>query len=170
LAILTQYNDAFANSKPLSKNAMEIYVDALSDIPAEVVAGAMKKIALTARFFPTVAEIRDVAESLVRHGNGTTLPTPDEAWEEAFRLAKSYPVADEWPFSCQEIRDAVKQFGGKLAFYDIQAGGESVARAQFQRTYNSVISRSRENRINNAVLGADEIKKRLGEAYKKLIG
>jgi hypothetical protein len=165
LAVLARYNDAFAATKPLSENAMEIYVEALCDIPADVVGAAMKKIVLTSRFFPTVAEIREAVEGLTRHANGNDLPTPEEAWAEVFRLAKGYSVSDEWPYSCTEIREAVRRFGGKIAL--AMMDNVSVTRAQFQRCYSGVLESHRDREANEAVLGPDL--SRIGAAARKML-
>ena len=54
--------------KKLLPEAVDIYRELLEDIPDEVLRKAANQCLLTCRFFPTIAEIREMAEPI----NGNT--------------------------------------------------------------------------------------------------
>ena len=169
IAVLRPYYNVLKRYRDIDAEGWVIYAQVLSDIPAEVVGLAMRKWAETDKEFPAPAQIRDTAEGLVRHSNGTSLPTPEEAWAEAMKLNRSYGPHEEWPFSCDEVREAVRRFGGKLELAMITDEGLNTARAQFRRCYDGVVNSARDKRASDSVLCSPEIKERLGETYKRLI-
>ncbi len=62
LALLWDLIAAFPNAQ-IGAETIRVYSRKLSDIPTEHLAEAMDQLAGTARFFPTIAEIREVAEA-----------------------------------------------------------------------------------------------------------
>ncbi|VBB08147.1 loader and inhibitor of phage g40p [Lucifera butyrica] len=52
----------------------------LADFPYSVLEQAVAKVIMQSKIFPTVAEIREAAESLMQKAN--FLPSAEEAWDE----------------------------------------------------------------------------------------
>lgn len=50
---------------------LELYLDLLGDLPADVLSFAFREVAMASRFFPTVAEIREAAEPMMHERRAT---------------------------------------------------------------------------------------------------
>ncbi len=149
---LTPYLLAFPHSK-MTTEGLIVYAKALSGLSVAEVNAAMLKLMRTCRFFPTVAEIFETAETLRNYAYGTGLPSPDEAWHEAMREAHDKFVYGKWELSTLEIEQAVKHFG-KMALCELEPEGMNTARAQFMRIYSSILTRTRDKKVNREVLEA----------------
>ncbi len=167
IAVLRRYQSVFSNRRTIEPEGWLIYAAALQDLPVEVVKMAMDKLVLTSDWFPSVKEIRSAAEGLVRHSNGNNLPTADEAWAEVLKLGRRYSPDEKWPFSCPEIEQAVRAFGGKLEVALIPVDGVNTARAQFRRAYDDVVAKARDKAANEAVIGM--LQQRIGAAAKQML-
>jgi hypothetical protein len=64
----------------------------LGHLPFALVEAGLAKVLLSARFFPTVAELVEVVDSLRIKSAG--LPPPDEAWNEGCKNLDPYRVPD----------------------------------------------------------------------------
>ncbi len=113
----------------------------LSDLEYELAEAALAKILMTARFFPTVADIREAAVALK--------PRPDEAppaadaWEEVRKKISPYRAA-EW--SHPLIGRAVSVIGGRTlceAEYDMSR--------RFMDIYETLRRRQKDEVENKAV-------------------
>ena len=151
--ILTPYFQIMPKAKSLTQDESEtlmLYADILIELPLDVLKAAMVKCALTSTFFPTIAEIFTQAESVCRQQYGTTLPDADEVWHEVTEWIKHHQTRQKvsMEFSCEELAEAVKNFGQRelLRMEDSQI---DVVRAQFMRTYEAVVKRRREHRLND---------------------
>lgn len=140
------------------------YVMSLDDLSFAEVLAALTKLSRTAKFFPTVAEIYEAAESIRKTAQGTGELDAGQAWEEVMRLAKTCHKYKPWTYSTPEVEQAVKQFG-KMELISLEESAMNTARAQFRNIYNGIMSRKREQKQNKAVLA------KLGiEAGKQLAG
>lgn len=140
------------------------YVMALDELSFTEVRAALSKLTKTAKFFPTVAEIYEAAESVKATAQGTAELDAGQAWEEVMRLVKTCHMYKPWTYSCPEVEQAVKQFG-KMELISLEESAMNTARAQFRNIYNSILSRKKEQTQNKAVLA------RLGvEAGRELAG
>lgn len=153
----------FPQSKADNETIM-FYVMALDDLSLAEVKAALVKLSRTAKFFPTVAEIYEAAESVKNTAQGSAELDAGQAWEEAMRLVKTCHMYKPWTFSTPEVEQAVKQFG-KMELIGLEESAMNTARAQFRNIYNGIISRKKEQKQNKDVLA------KLGiEAGKQLTG
>lgn len=138
---------------------LAIFVRELADVDPAVLDEAVRTIIRGSRYFPTIAEIRDVAASRV-------LGLPDEA--EALAQADRYSFADPQPVDCPHpsyeealdcrrcqgtgvrytvtvdihplVREALDLVGGRHGYRT--ADEPSVVRGQFLRLYRSLRDRA----------------------------
>jgi len=97
------------------------YTEVLSDWPSEEVVAAVRRLILTEKFLPSLAEIvREIAEARL------TLPTPEQAWD----IAERGSLRDAAP----EVRAATEEVGGRWAI--LHSDRPSIVRAHFLRSYN----------------------------------
>jgi hypothetical protein len=121
----------------------ELWYRMLADLPYEVAKAALLKVLATAKYFPTVAEIREAAASIVLPG----LPSPAEAWEMVGRVVRKYGYYREKEGLASlppQVREAVRCIGWKeiCLSEDIE-----VVRAQFFRVYEQYANRKREEAV-----------------------
>lgn len=148
--LLTRYLSAFPTSK-IDGKGIAIYATVLQSHTVAEVNAAMLKLLNTCKFFPSCAEIVEQIGKLKAHATESRLPSADEAWEEAMRLAHDKFVYGKWEYSSQEVEQAVKTFG-KMALCELEPDGMNTARAQFMRIYSAICERKREAAQNEAVL------------------
>ena len=89
---------------------LELYVASLEDIPDEAVMEACRKIVLSSRFLPRIAEIREQA---VRIADPHLLPpTEAQAWSEVQRAIETGGRHGQVVWSHPAISEAIKGMGG----------------------------------------------------------
>ena len=129
LAILTA-----GFGKELPKPTIRIYLNAMADLSPEVLARACDEIIKTSKFFPTVAEIREVT---MRLDERIALPQAwDEAWEEVMTKIQREGRRRETEWSNEAIPEALKALGGYQRVCDATSIGAVEARFKnaYQRT------------------------------------
>jgi hypothetical protein len=117
----------------------------LNDVPYELAEKALCKVLMTAKFWPTVSEIREAVDSL--RPPVKMLPPTDEAWEEVCRNLNPYR-APQW--SHEAIARAVRSLGGIRTICD--AENLAVIRAHFFKMYETVSAREKEKSLNEKVI------------------
>ena len=159
--MLTAALRGFPNSKANDETIM-LYVMALDDMPFMEFRAALTKLLKTSKFFPTIADICETAESLRHTMNEDKELDAGQAWEEAMRLVRTCHVYKPWTYSTPDVEQAVKQFG-KQELCALEMEDVGTARAQFRRIYNDVVSRRKEREQNKEVLArlGVEMEKRL---------
>ena len=150
LKMLTTAKNAFPHCQATSETLM-LYVSMLEDLTVVEIKAALYKLMKTAKFFPTIAEIREAADSVKTQANGTAKPTAEQAWFEAKENVRKHGCYQRWDFSCKEVERACRYFGIEDLIM-LSAGEENVARAQFFKIYNSILARQKEQEENNQVL------------------
>jgi hypothetical protein len=161
----------FPHSKA-NAETIAFYVMALDDLSFVEVRAAISKLCKTAKFFPTVAEIYEAAESVKNTAQGSVELDAGQAWEEAIRLVKTCHMYKPWTYSTPEVEQAVKQFG-KMELIELKEDAMNTARAQFMRIYNGILARKKEKEQNKAVLAKMGIKleeQLAGGSRLKLVG
>jgi hypothetical protein len=134
---------AFPNNK-IAKETLDVYKLTLADIPADVLENATLQIITTAKFFPSVSEIRDTAHSIILGLN--KIPSQYEAWEEVQNVIARcgdyyhYQVAEQFPsYSHPLVEQAVEVMG----YRSLCESDNMVAdRAHFFKVYESLFSRA----------------------------
>lgn len=163
MKMLTLLRKSFPNSKADSET-LALYVEALDDMPIDAVHAGIIKTMQTSHFFPTVAEIREAAESIVREINHSDEPTAGEAWDEVMRwLQRNSPYSDKkTPWKHKNVELAAKRFG-LMSFYELKADDVNIARAQFRNLYNQIVNKEKGRKE------AQQVMARLGERAAALI-
>ena len=153
LKVLKPYAAAFPNVK-MQPEAWPIYARALSlQLAPEEVNAAMLKLLNTVKFFPTIAEIIEAANSIRETAEGSGLPDAGAAWEEVIRQGRRNGLDCPWSYSCPEVKTALERFG-KSELMHLEESQTNTARAQFMRIYAEVIQSAKTEREDNAVLEA----------------
>lgn len=154
----------------LEKDRLQFYVMMLSDIPPQILEVAVKKLIMTNKFLPSIAEIRETAYGIKGTISGTAAPDESEAWGEVVKAVRSVGYCGKPKFSHEAITTAVNNIGWQdicMTTYD----GMNTLRAQFRRAYQLAAQRQKDNR-DNAVLGIspnnEKLKKLTGNLVKKL--
>jgi len=128
---------AFANFPHLqnhsSARVCQLWEAALSDMPFQVAKNALVKVLVSARYFPTVAEIREAAVSLTAPPVMTAL----EAWHMVMNAVRRYGYYREQEALASlpaDVADMVRRFGWR----EICACEEpDVMRGQFRRAWDT---------------------------------
>ena len=150
IKLLATCRKAFPQSKA-DGETLALYARALEPLGYGAIEAAVMRCLRTARFFPTIAEIYDAAESVQRTATNTGTPEAGEAWEEAMQNVRRNHVYKPWVFSCPEVKQAVKQFG-KMELIGLEEDAMNTARAQFMRIYNGILRRRAEKQQNKQIL------------------
>lgn len=119
---------------------VELWLRMLGDLPYQVVEKALVKVLATAKFFPTVAEIREAASELMQPEG----MLPGEAWGlvlEAVKRYGSYRQQEALASLPEDVATTVKYMGWQEICLSEQP---EVVRAQFMRIYEQVAARKRE--------------------------
>ena len=154
----------------LEKDRLQFYVMMLSDIPPQILEVAVKKLIMTNKFLPSIAEIRETAYGIKGTISGTAAPDESEAWGEVIKAIQSVGYYGKPTFSHEAITTAVNNIG----WQDICTTpneGTNTLRSQFRRAYQLAAERQKDNR-DNAVLGIspnnEKLKQLTGNLVKKL--
>ena len=120
---------------------LSLWKDLLSDIPFNVAKAALIKVLATAKFWPTVAEIREAA-LFVTNQQGLS---PAQAWglfeqaDEKYGYYRAVEAMESLPVTVQQT---IKAMGG---FRSLSASeSPSVTRGQFLKMYEQIASREKE--------------------------
>ncbi len=136
-----------------------LWSEMLSDIPFDIAKAALIKVLATARFWPTVAEIREAAAEIIN----PQLPSPIEAWGEVVQAIKIYGLyrQEEGLNSLSPITKRVVQ---NIGWREICLCEQpDIIRGQFRMAYEQYAKREREE----AILPA-EVKQLAGDRNKVL--
>lgn len=161
--LLTLARKSFPSSKA-DAETITLYLAALDDLTyAQIKAGVLKCMN-TAKFFPTIAEIREEAESMVEHANHTGKPDAGEAWGEVMRFVTESSPYDQRPFrwSCEEVHEAVKRLG-TMTLFEMTNDGIPATRGQFMKIYDKLLAGQKDKAV------MDMVGKKLGADYTALI-
>lgn len=149
---------------------MRLYVEMLSDIPPQILEAAVKKLIMTNKFLPSIAEIRETAYGIKGTISGNAAPDESEAWGEVVKAIQSVGYYRKPKFSHEAITTAVNNIGWQdICMTTIE--GMNTLRAQFRRAYQLAAQRQKDNR-DNAVLGIspnnEKLKQLTGNIVKRL--
>ena len=123
---------------------VNLYWEALQDLPGELVSAAVRRMVAMLKFPPSVADIREAVAKAVQEAQGA--PSAGEAWARVKRaiglygsyqgeLARDYLGADLWR--------AVEYVGGWHELC-LSEDPETVKSAQFSRRYEAMLQQQRE--------------------------
>ena len=140
-----------AYNASLDDNRLRLYVEMLSDIPPSILEASVKKLIMTNKFLPSIAEIREVAYGIKGIISGTAAPDESEAWGEVIKAIRSVGYYGKPKFSHEAITVAVNNIGWQDICMTTNEG-MNILRSQFRRAYQLSVERQKDNR-DNAVLG-----------------
>lgn len=159
-----------AYNASLDDNRLRLYVEMLSDIPPSILEASVKKLIMTNKFLPSIAEIREVAYGIKGIISGTAAPDESEAWGEVIKAIQSVGYYGKPKFSHEAITTAVNNIGWQDICMTTNDGMNTL-RAQFRRAYQLAAQRQKDNR-DNAVLGIspnnEKLKQLTGNIVKQL--
>lgn len=154
----------------LDDNRLRLYVEMLSDIPPSILEASVKRLIMTNKFLPSIAEIREVAYGIKEIISGTAAPDESEAWGEVIKAIRSVGYYGKPKFSHEAITAAVNNIGWQDICMTTNDGMNTL-RSQFRRAYQLAAERQKDNR-DNAVLGIspnnEKLKQLTGKLVKKL--
>lgn len=141
----------------------------LRDIPPELLAKAIDKVVMTSKYTPTVAEIREAANSLYSTASGIEPPDASRAWGEVLKAIGRVGMYRKPKFDDSVTAETVKRMGWKeLCLQGVDT--ISVARAQFMKIYSSISESGRTRKRNERLIAGTNIKNLVaGIAGRKLI-
>lgn len=159
-----------AYNASLDDNRLRLYVEMLSDIPPQILEASVKKLIMTNKFLPSIAEIREVAYGIKGIISGTAAPDESEAWGEVIKAIQSVGYYGKPKFSHEAITTAVNNIGWQDICMTPNEGTNTL-RSQFRRAYQLAAQRQKDNR-DNAVLGIspnnEKLKQLTGNGVKRL--
>lgn len=154
----------------LEKDRLQFYVMMLSDIPPQILEVAVKKLIMTNKFLPSIAEIRETAYGIKGIISGTAAPDESEAWGEVIKAIRSVGYYGKPKFSHEAITVAVNNIGWQDICMTTNDGMNTL-RSQFRRAYQLAAQRQKDNR-DNTVLdispNSEKLKQLTGNLVKKL--
>lgn len=114
----------------------------LGHLPFGDAEAGLAKVLLTAKFFPTVAEVFEAVQSLRPDTSG--VPPVEAAWDEVCRNLNPYAMP-EW--SHEAIRITVRRLGGIRALCESE--NHVADRAHFFKLYDLHLSREKDKILNS---------------------
>lgn len=158
-------------SAKITEETIQVYAIALSELnEAELQAGVLRCMR-TCKFFPSIAEIMEASQDMIKFVTGTKEKSNDEAWGEVQRQMQEAFVYKEPKFSTPEIEFAAKAMGW-IGLCETPSDQMGTARAQFLRLYESACKRCKDKRINDNVIsimgGEDKVKSLISGVAKAL--
>lgn len=125
-----------------TKEQIDWWYELLGDIPGQVAMMALKKYALSNKFTPTIAEIRQYAADLMED----RIPDADEAWGEVNKAIRHYGYMNE-AAALESFSDPVRRAVENIGWQNIcQSPYDQVntLKAQFRGAYEAEYRRSLE--------------------------
>lgn len=160
--LLRYYFSAFPNAT-MEDGAWAIYARVLTPLTIDEINAAMMKLLLTAKFFPTVSEIYQAAQSIRETAQENSLPTASEAWGEVLKMAFERGLYRKWEYSCPEVEKALHLFGGKECFCNMQESTMGVDRAHFMKIYTEVVEKTKVEKENNVAIDTTNTRAKLAQ-------
>lgn len=164
LKLLSAALKAFPHSK-MDADGLMVYAIDFDDMTYEQVKAGVLKALHTAKFFPTIAEIREAAGAMQRHLTHSDKPDAGEAWGEVIKFMHERSQCDTRPFpwSCPEVKEAVKRIG-KTSLFALEMKDEPIVRAQFMKIYEKLLATAHDKNV------MDVAAKKMGRDVTALIG
>ena len=147
LKLLTLARKTFPSSK-VDAEALTLYVAALDDLTYPQIKAGVVKLLNTAKFFPTIAEVREAAGQMVAHVRHEGKPDAGEAWGEVIKFLKARSPCDSRPYKwpCPEIEEAAKRIG-LTSLFALEIKDEPIVRAQFMRIYEKLLASAHDKAV-----------------------
>lgn len=159
-----------AGAFPMFREAqMQTYGAMLNDIPPEIQFQAVKNVIKTAKFLPTIAEIREEAIRIARGSMNVTKNIPEQEWEIVYRA-----IGAVGPYRKPRFGNTVTALTVKAMGWQGMCSAEEkmipTLRSQFIKTWNMISSKERAKRRTTRTLGENKVKNITGNVLKSLEG
>ncbi len=152
LELVAALRDRFPKAgKEFSARNAAAYCEDLIDLEFSTSVAAVRRLAATVQWFPSIAEIRSAYADIA-----VPTPDPDEAWKEALQygrkngwgreLAGPREVVEVHP----AVKDAVEGLGGWRQLG--QSTSQEIDRAHFIKLYSSSRARYRDKTISQPLI------------------
>lgn len=153
-----------------NKRRMQIYYDAIKDLPPEILFRTVQKLVYSQKFMPSIAEIVEATRSLmVTAGVVQGTKSWDEAWAEINKAMLRVGYMGKPEFSTPEIAAAVNAYGW-MNLVMLESKDYNTASAQCRRYYEDACKRSADERVNTAVLNGNGLRvESIGQPNKKAL-
>lgn len=127
-----------------TKDMLDWWYELLGDMPYEAAICTLKQYALSNRYAPTVADIRETATRLL----SGRLPEADEAWGELNRAIRRYGYMRETE-ALESLSEPVRRTVERIGFQNLCQSPQNemnTLKAQFRGAYEAEYRRASENR------------------------
>lgn len=128
----------------ITEDVIAVWAEFLSDLPVDAVVSAVAQHVRTAKFPPSIAEIRKIAK-------GPAGLSGEEAWHEVIQQVRKHGWCGKPEFSDAKIRKGVQAIGGWRNLCSLNTTEMGVARAHFMRCYESFVARQEDAAERDAV-------------------
>lgn len=140
---------ALANFPALQEKDMRptaaLWAKMLADVPYEVGEKALIYVLTTAKYFPTVAEIREAVVKV----SAPEMPTPLEAWAIARKIAEKYSPAymreGDYEKAMRELPAPIRKVVQSIGWREFCFGDEFIQN-RFFKAYEIEVKREQERR------------------------
>jgi len=122
---------AYPNTQ-VTPETVIVYVEDLSDIPADELRAVIKQARAQLKFLPTIAELKSMHKLLIRD---LAIPTAEQAWEE---VRRSFGRINRSPWSHPFIEEAVNVIGYRELGMSENQGNDM---ARFLKIYANLVER-----------------------------
>lgn len=145
---------ALANFPTLQEKDMRptaaLWAKMLSDVPYQIAEQALLYVLSTAKFFPTIAEIREAVVKITT----PEMPSPMEAWAIGRKIAKKYSPARMMDGDFEKAKEETPEIIWRVIQYigwrDFCFYGDDYMRSRFLKTYEVEVKREQERlRLGN---------------------
>lgn len=128
----------------------------LRDIPPPLLTKAINSLILTARYPPTIAEIREEAEKIWSAAKGESPPDPGKAWGEVVKAIRRYGYYRTPEFEDPICAEVVNRLGWQ-EICETPVDDTVGLRAHFIKLYSAALTSERETRRANQMLADGEV-------------
>jgi len=168
--ILSPLICAYPSAK-ITEETIQVYSIALSELREVELSASVLKCMRTCKFFPSIAEIMEAAQDMMKVVTGKKEKSSDEAWTEVQRQMKVAFIYKKPIFSSSQIEQAALAMGW-IGLCETATKDMGTARAQFRGFYESACKRSKDKQINDNVIhimGGEKVVKSLFENVCRLM-
>ena len=140
--LASNYNTIAEKTIEQKQLMIDLWQECLGDLDFKLILQSVKKVMITSKFPPTIAEIRENAVNLIEKEQATAI----EAWNEAYNMICNglYMTEEQFEMASPEVK---KFFGNvrqvsELARTDIDIVN-TVTKGQFLKQYDIIKERQR---------------------------
>lgn len=149
--------------QPIDRQTVAIYVEFLRDLEFSEAAAAVGELIASSRFFPTIAEIREL---VARNAVGDK--SAPEAWGEVVAEIRRVGAYGAPQFADPRVSTAVANVGGWRHVCLADEDQQGTLRAQFRAAYDAADRRVRREANAGRLLTAGGVSSRGGDSGRLL--